>query len=93
MLGWQSATSSEALRPSRIIACPPRRPLASRRCARADPRLIAVVSGWPTFCTRTCAGLPSYATGLFRWYRPSEIVPALLAGNDYLVPTFDSLDR
>ena len=34
----------------------------SRRCARASPRLIAVVSGWPTFCTRTCAGLPPYRT-------------------------------
>jgi len=34
----ETATSSEALRPSRIIACPPRRSLASRRCARGRPR-------------------------------------------------------
>jgi hypothetical protein len=90
VLGRQSATSCEALRPSRIIACPPRRSRASRRCARAGPRLIAVVFRLADSARereRCCR-----PTGLFRWYRPSEIVPALLARNDYLVPTFDSLD-
>jgi hypothetical protein len=62
VLGWQSATCSEALRPSRIIACPPRRSLAHGDALGLNPRLIAVVSGWPTFCTQTCAGLPPYRT-------------------------------
>jgi hypothetical protein len=68
----------------------------------AVARLTAMRSGGPKtdrggvrladFLHANVRGLAGLS-GLFRWYRPSEIVPALLARNDYLVPTSDSLDR